>query len=493
MKKNSIFTLVIVVETMLTAEIWAKPPIKTPEKTPVVGELDPYLLDTLYITKDKDAGLGSIVDKERFKELIDKHDLTLFGGPMVGCVTDSSARIWVRTPGEAEVRAVVSKADDAEKIKTTTPVNTRIDDDFVALLDIENLVPFTDYKYNIEVDGESVYEEELPQFRTSPAKGQKAKFSVGFGGGARYVPKKEKMWDVIDSYSPEAFLFMGDNVYIDNPKSRTRQRVHYYRRQLRPEFRRLTESTSIYAIWDDHDFGDDDSAGGLDPFDPDWKLPVWRVFRENWNNPYYGGGEEQPGCWFDFSIGEVDFFMLDGRYYRLGADGAKIRKSRFEKDNDEQTMLGPAQKEWLLQELKQSDATFKIIASPVQWTNHADKGGGDSWWGVKEEREEIFSFIDEQNIGGVILLSADRHRTDVFKMERDVGYDLYEFSTSKLTNNHSHHKKNQAIFSYNEGNFFGRLEFDFTKNDPEVTFECITIDKKSVYNLTLKRSQLGPN
>ena len=153
-------------------------------------------------------------------------------------------------------------------------------------------------------------------------------------------------------------------------------------------------------------------------------------------------------------------------------------------------MLGPVQKKWLLSGLKASKATFKVIASGTLWTEHADKGGRDSWWGVREEREEIFSLIDNERIGGVILLSADRHRTDVYRIERPNGYDLYEFETSKLTNKHTHWTKEEALFSYNKGNFFGLLSFDLTKSDPEVTFQCITMDKKSVYKLTLKRSQL---
>ena len=37
---------------------------------------------------------------------------------------------------------------------------------------------------------------------------------------------------------------------------------------------------------------------------------------DNYDNPYYGGGEKQPGCWFDFWIGKVHFVLIDGRYYR---------------------------------------------------------------------------------------------------------------------------------------------------------------------------------
>ena len=453
----------------------AKEPILTPSDAPILGELEPYLLKKVYEAQDVEASLAKICDEPAFRALVKKHKLTLFGGPMLGCLGPTSVKVWVRTPAPAEVQVVVG-AGLAETIKSR-PVKTTKAGDLAAVLDVAGLEPFTEYHYDVLVDGRSALQPKLPSFRTAPAAGQKAKFHIGFGGGARYVHEKERVWDTIASHKPAAFLFLGDNLYIDVPTHRGKQRAFYYRRQLRPEYRRLTASAASYAIWDDHDFGANDCAGGLDPFKPDWKLPVWKVFKENWVNPYYGGGPKQPGCWFDFSIGDVDFFMTDGRYYRSFKDG---------------TMLGPDQKKWLLAKLKASKATFKVIASGTLWTEHADKGGKDSWWGVKEEREEIFSLIDREKIGGVILLSADRHRTDIYRIDRPNGYPLYEFETSKLTNNHTHGTKKQALFSYNKGNFFGLLTFDLTKADPEITFRCITIDNETVHTMTLKKSHISP-
>jgi len=461
---------------LVSAVVFAKPMIPTPKDEPVLGELEPVLVEALAGKETApDASLADVCDRESIRKQIVKHDLRLFGGPMLGCVTDKSARIWVRTAAEAEVQVVVGTGSELSDAVKSEIVTTKKANDLTALLDVTGLKPFTVYHYDVLVDGNSAVKGPRSSFRTFPGVKQPAKFHVGFGGGARYNPPKERMWDTIAAQDPIAFLFLGDNIYTDCPKNRNLQRLYYYRRQLRPEYRRLTASTAMYAIWDDHDFGANDCAGGLDPFKPDWKVPVWRVFQENWNNPYYGGGEEQPGCWFDFSIGDVDFFMTDGRYYRSFKDG---------------TMLGPAQKQWLLKKLAASKATFKVIASGTLWTETADKGGADSWWGVKEEREEILSLIDRERIGGVILLSADRHRTDVYEIKRPNGYTLYEFETSKLTNNHTHGTKKEAIFSYNKGNYFGLLTFDTTKADPEITFQCITIDGKSVYSLTLKRSRL---
>ena len=459
----------------LAGYLSAKPMIPTPADTPVLGELEPVLVKLLGKGADADASLATVCDNAELKAQIAKHKIKLFGGPMLGCVTDTSARFWVRTPAEASIEVIVTRPGNAAPGRRSKIVKTTKTADLTAIAEVTGLEPNTEYDYDVVVNEERAMGAKRPVFRTFPSKGQKAKFSIAFGGGARYVPEHEHIWDTIASFRPIAFLFLGDNIYSDVPKKRNIQRLYYYRRQLRPEFRRMTSAAAIYAIWDDHDFGDNDCEGGPETFKPKWKLPVWKVFTENWINPYYGGGAKQPGCWFDFAIGDVDFFMTDGRYYRSFKNG---------------TMLGPVQKKWLLAKLKASKAAFKVIASGTLWTETADKGGKDSWWGVKEEREEILSLIDKEKIGGVILLSADRHRTDVYRIKRPNGYTLYEFETSKLTNNHTHKTKKQALFSYNKGNFFGMLNFDLTKPDPEMTFACITIDKKTVYTLTLKKSQL---
>jgi len=454
--------------------LFGKDPIPTPATDPVVGSIEPYFFNKILRDRDLDGSIAQHWKDPELQAILKKNGIELFGGPMLGDVTASSAKFWLRATRPSEIAVTVTGTTDKEPLSFTAKGEATEVGDLTVVLEVKGLQPSTEYAAEFSDENGPVGRRNN-RFRTSPAKGQKARFSVGFGGGARYNPPKERIWKTIADRSPHAFLFLGDNLYQDKPTHRNLQRVYYYRRQMRPEFVELSATTACYAIWDDHDFGANDVSGGLDPFKPAWKVPVWQVFKENWPNPYFGGGEKQPGCWFDFSIGDVDFFMTDGRYYR---------------DFKKGTMLGPVQKQWLKDKLRASKATFKVIASGTLWTETADKGGKDSWWGVPKEREEIFSLIDEEGIGGVILLSADRHRTDVYEIKRPNGYTLYEFETSKLTNNHTHGTKPQAIFSYNKGNFFGLLDFDLTKKDPEMTFRCITIDDKEVYDLTLKRSQL---
>jgi alkaline phosphatase D len=305
------------------------------------------------------------------------------------------------------------------------------------------------------------------------------RLTLGFGGGAGYTPWHERMWTLLDAQDFDAFLLLGDNVYIDTPEVPETQRYCYYRRQSRPEYRAFTASTPIFAIWDDHDFGDNDSEGGPDRDLPAWKRPVLKVFQENFANPYYGGSRRDPGVWFDTTMGDVDLFFLDCRYYR-SLDSTKENRS----------MLGPVQLAWLKERLAQSTATFKIIASSVPWAQGVKGGSNDTWDGFPEEREDIFTFIEANRIDGVVLISADRHRSDAWRIPRPNGYDLYDFMSSKLTNVVSHGLVDGALIGYNEKCSFGKVEIDTAADDPTFTYTIVDIDGESQGSVTLKRSQL---
>jgi alkaline phosphatase D len=256
------------------------------------------------------------------------------------------------------------------------------------------------------------------------------------------------------------------------------QRYCYARRQSRPEWRELVQGVPVYAIWDDHDFGTNDCWGGPELDEPAWKLPVWELFRQSWANPSYGGGSERPGCWFSFTRGDVDFFLLDGRMYRSDPRLA------------EPSMLGPEQNAWLREALRESSATFKLICSPVPFEYRTKGNSKDTWNGFRDEREALFDFLAQEAIEGVVLVSADRHRADAWRIEREGAYDLYEFNSSKLTNQHTHPTMAAALFSYNAKQSFGRLLFDTDRPDPVVRYEVWNIDGERVHELELRRSQL---
>ncbi len=419
--------------------------------------------------------LRPLAKTEAFKEWASRHGEPIVHGPMLGDVTPRHAKVWVRTAGESTVtltaEAASAKAVTAEATATEAS-------DFTAVLQMEGLAPDTAYHYRVAVQSSEGHARS-GRFRTPPRSGVPLRFDLAFGGGAGYVPENERMWSTIGRFDPSLLFLLGDNVYIDMPKHRSMQRFCYYRRHASPAFRALVADRPVYTIWDDHDFGTNDCWGGPQVAEPAWKPKVWEVFKQNWVNPAYGGGEDRPGCWYDFRYGDVHFILLDCRYYRTNPNG------------EDPTMLGPTQKAWLKQTVKASEATFKVLVSSVPWDFRTKGTSKDTWNGYRKERREIFSYLAEHRINGVVLMSADRHRSDAWRIARPDGYDLYELNSSRLTNRHVHATKEKAIFSYNDKQSFGLVTFDTTRSPPTVTYRVITIDGETVHELELSLADLS--
>ncbi len=459
-----------------------------------------------YVNKSVDLGLSfgrylagprtllkPLVNSGLFQEYASGFNKTLLHGPMVGRVTEQSAAFWFRTAEESDVRVNLSVSPTMSPPAATGAGQSDAGRDYTVIATVDGLQSDTRYYYEVLVDGVVVSTPGDRSFRTYPSPGVETEFVVAFGGCSGFVPKNERMWRLIHQKEPLAFLAMGDNEYFNMINhanhSFAMQHYSYSRRQSRPEFRTLTSSASIYAIWDDHEFTDDIWLG---PYvhKPFWKLPLLEQFRENWINPSYGT-EEWPGVWHSFSIGDVDFFMLDGRFYRTNPYAKE--PSKVNNYSEYPTMLGPEQRKWLLDELKQSEATFKVVASPVPWSYGAKPGSVDTWYGFREERDEIFNFLTDHQIEGVVLLSSDRHRSDAWKIERPNDYPLYEFTSGRLTNEHSHRLKPDALFGYNEKPSFGLLHFQMSGDDPEISYSIYSIDDEQIHTISLKKSELTGN
>ncbi|MEX0982980.1 MAG: alkaline phosphatase D family protein [Bacteroidales bacterium] len=449
-----------------------------------------------YLQKATEAGLPkerfvagpypffeNLYNSQKYQKWVQKQDIKLVHGPMLGNVFDTKAIFWARTAGESDVQFVLSADRSFNQPVYSSRDRARFENGHAVQILVEGLAPDSDYYYKLIIDDQELTD--VYSFKTQPSAYQSAEFEVAFGGGAAYIPWYSHMWTSISSHNLNGLFMLGDNVYIDYPEHPYIQEYCYHQRQSEQEWREMVSHTPIYAIWDDHDFADNDDYGGPKINEPAWKTPVWETFKDQWANISYGFGREQPGVWFDFNIADVDFFMLDGRYYREG--------SNVDDTTSNLSMLGPVQKEWLKESLLNSNAAFKVIASPVPWS-YAAKGGMegryDHWRGYKNERDEIFDFIYDNNIEGVVLISADRHRSDLWMIERENGYPMYEFESSKLTNTHTHRCLHEAEFCYNGKNSFGKMVFNTDAVDPYLVYEIWNIDNEKVFEKKITKSEL---
>ncbi|HQY47453.1 MAG TPA: alkaline phosphatase D family protein, partial [Usitatibacteraceae bacterium] len=195
-------------------------------------------------------------------------------------------------------------------------------------------------------------------------------------------------------------------------------RERYREVRAKPFLQKLLAATHHYAIWDDHDYG---------PNNADRHFPLkgesLRLFRSYWPNPD-SGAAGVPGTSARFRQEDVDFFLLDGRFHRdaekAPADPAKA-------------MFGAAQVRWLKEGLERSSAAFKVVASGSQLLSQNANGVTSGWHSYEGERRPFLEWLAASRIPGVILLSGDRHNTQVFRLDREGAAPVFEYSCSPLT------------------------------------------------------------
>ena len=208
-------------------------------------------------------------------------------------------------------------------------------------------------------------------------------------------------------------LWLGDNVYFREPDdSRTGVYHRYTHDRSLSELQPLLGSVHHYAIWDDHDYGPNNSDRSFI-----YKDITLEAFKNFWANPTYGIPENK-GITTQFKWADIDFFLMDNRYFRTPQNRKNIYKE----------ILGNDQVQWLIDALLNSKAPFKVIALGGQFLNSEKIYENHINW--EDEHKKILDLISKEKIEGVIFISGDRHFSEVSKMDRYGAYPLYDFTVS---------------------------------------------------------------
>ena len=394
----------------------------------------------------------------------------LMQGPMMGAPGATHLTVWGRASGTLPVQVEYSKDRAFRATALTEPVVASSENDFIVVIRIEGLEPNTGYYYRVLVDGIPDRYQPAP-YATRTAPTSAADFRVAFGSCARFTwDQEQRIFDGVVRQAPDLFFWLGDNVYADTEAPELI--ADELKRQRGVErMQPLIRSVPQLAIWDDHDFGYNNSDGSSPG-----KQRALAVFKRYWPNPA-SGLPATPGVFFDYSYGGVDFIFLDGRYYR-DPNSAPDGKSK--------TFLGSGQLAWLQARLLASRAQFKVLVCGSGWSS-ADGPQGDTWSAFRTERDALFDFIRDRAISGVVLLSGDSHVGELNCIPRsDVGgYDLYDLVSSPLANGMSEswvEQKPEARLRkvYVKGPNFGLLEFRHG-SEPSLTFTLHDASGASVW------------
>ena len=320
---------------------------------------------------------------------------------------------------------------------------------------------------------------------------------IAFGSCIRQT-EPMNFWGGIKASDPELFVFLGDNVYGDTRDMKKLQQT-YDILGAETGFQQLREMAELRAVWDDHDYGEND-AGAEYPM----KKASQAIFLDFWQAPEKDPRRGREGTYTAEFFGPEDqriqLICLDTRYFRSplvkrGFKGKDVEGSTgpYTVNADPSTtILGEPQWTWLGEQLKHA-ARLRIIASSIQLI--ADDHHWEKWGNFPHERERMFQLIRDSKANGIIFLSGDRHRGEISVYEEGMPYPLFDITASSLNqgrgwrNEINRHRYGSLVFFEN----FGSIEIDWTGENPQLQLQLRDGRGKPVIQVTRPLSAFQPS
>ena len=363
----------------------------------------------------------------------------------VGEVTDAGAVVWVR--GQTWGRVTVRWAPAAGGEERQGEVKVSPASNLTGKLPLGGLAPASRYRYRVDQNGQEIRGE----FVTAPPPGSAAPVRFAWSGdlgsrtACRHVTEGYPIFRVLARFPVDFFLFVGDTIYADHPcggpdrvpgsdfvarKLPDFWAKHRYNRED-PGVQAYFRQTSVYAIWDDHEVRNNFS-GSTDRLMETGRRAFLDYF------PIVPPRDEPSRLYRKFRWGSLlELFILDARQYR---------SANADPDGPGKTMLGSAQKKWLLDGLTASTATWKVVVTSVPLSVPTGGKEHDSWsnanvlgfpeenaTGFAVERDAILRSLRDRRVRNLVFLAADVHHAELIRHHPTPEWSFHEFIAGPLS------------------------------------------------------------
>lgn len=274
---------------------------------------------------------------------------------------------------------------------------------------------------------------------------------------------------------PDLFIFLGDNIYGDSDDPQVLS-AKYDKLAAVPGVQTLRDSTEVIAIWDDHDYGQNDS--GADYVSKEQSRAVMLDF---WGEPAVSERRTRDsGIYTSYLYGEpgrqVQVILLDLRWNRselIEVQDPIKRQSRISNNRgpydaslaEDAVLMGEEQWQWLEKEL-QVEADVRIIGSSIQLL--AEFTGWETWANYPKDRQRFFELLETYQKEPILVLSGDVHWSEYSEIKETAnGWPLLELTSSGLTEewkaiSPNRHRVGDAFAVAN----FGMVEIDWSREVP---------------------------
>lgn len=221
-------------------------------------------------------------------------------------------------------------------------------------------------------------------------------------------------------------------------------RTRYGTYRLDTQLLRLHQQHPIIAVWDDHETANDSYANGASNHNPATEGP-WSVRESNARRAYFEWmpirDNADTSVYRNVSYGNLaDLIMIDTRLEGRDEQINDITDSTLY--DEDRTLLGTEQREWLFDQLDNSTAKWKIMGQQIIFSpfNVGWAGSGlgmtfeetesmflDIWDGYPAERRRVIDHLTEEALDNVVILTGDFHSSFAFDVvDPPVNFELVD-------------------------------------------------------------------
>jgi alkaline phosphatase D len=207
-------------------------------------------------------------------------------------------------------------------------------------------------------------------------------------------------------------------------------RLRYSHYRLDENLRRAHQNHPFLVVWDDHEIANDCYVDGAQNHQPEMEGD-WEKRKNAAKTAYFEWmpirGEK---VYRTISSGPLaKLFLLDER---LAGRTKQLKKDDPELNDCNRTILGTEQYDWFIDNLSQSDESWKLIVSQVnfshwnvQRTHIKMPKQKDKWTGYPCERDKILQSVIDNQLENVVILSGDNHSSMAFEITDGI-FDGYK-------------------------------------------------------------------
>ena len=288
-------------------------------------------------------------------------------------------------------------------------------------------------------------------------------FVLSFGScNNQLIPNP--FWNQLKNQHTDVWIWGGDVIYSDTEDMQILKN-NYAIQKRDTTYLNFVRTTTVMGTWDDHDYGVNDGGNEYRK-----KKESQQLFLDFLEVQPTDVRRKQEGLYYSqtFKIKEhaIKVLILDTRYFRSALTNDETGKKRYQPNAyGAGTFLGEAQWQWLQKELTHSTADYHVIMSSVQVLSSLH--GFESWGNMPHELERLEQLIVDSQAKGVILLSGDRHISEI--SVKKIGLNqipLPDFTSSGMTHSYTSFSGEENPYRVSKVIFeksYGIIRFDFQK------------------------------